>query len=156
MSLLARIPGARTALAAFVLTVVLGTGGVAAHALWQQSATATMDVSAARSWPGPPVTSLTCANNASKKTATLQLQLPQAAAVTYAASGAASPATYTWGTVGAGTPAGSLSLTQNSPVVTDNPTGPLTLTVTATYTDQTDASATITLTKENNGKIDCP
>jgi hypothetical protein len=75
---------------------------------------------------------LTCTNNASKKTATLQLQLPRAAAVTYAVTGAAPP------------------------VISDNPAGTLTLTVTATYTDQTDASAQITLTKETNGKIDCP
>jgi hypothetical protein len=37
----ARVPGAMLALFAFMLTVLLGIGGTAAVALWQQSATAT-------------------------------------------------------------------------------------------------------------------
>ncbi len=39
------------AVGAFVLTVMLGLGGGAASALWQQSATATMTVTASGAWP---------------------------------------------------------------------------------------------------------
>jgi hypothetical protein len=56
-----RIPGARLAFGAFLLTVLLGAGGTSAVALWQQSATAEITVSAAASWPGPVIT-LTCAD----------------------------------------------------------------------------------------------
>lgn len=156
MSTFSRVPGGRTALIAFAATVVLGTGGVAAHALWQQSSTATMTVAAAGSWPGPAITSLSCVNNASKKQATLQLRLPQAASVTYSAPGNATPTTYTWGTVAAGTPGGSLTLDENSAIIQDNPTGSVTVKVTATYNDQTDASAQLVLAVESNGKVGCP
>jgi hypothetical protein len=59
----AKIPGAMLALFAFVLTVLLGIGGAAAVALWQQSATATMSVSAASSWQSVSVTCATMAAN---------------------------------------------------------------------------------------------
>jgi hypothetical protein len=69
----AKIPGAMLALFAFVLTVLLGIGGAAAVALWQQSATATMSVSAASSWPSHAI-SVTCvtvtANNSVNLTVT--------------------------------------------------------------------------------------
>lgn len=55
-----RILGARLAFGAFLLTVLLGAGGTSAVALWQQSATAEMTVSAAATWPGPAIT-LACA-----------------------------------------------------------------------------------------------
>lgn len=53
------LPGLRTAVAAFVLTVVVGTGGIAV-ANWNQSATTTIDVTAgaqatAEPTPPPPV-----------------------------------------------------------------------------------------------------
>jgi hypothetical protein len=150
-----QVPGAKAGLVAFVLTVLLGAGGVAAHALWQQSATAALSVSAAGSWPGPAITALTCTNNASHKTATLHLQLPRDADVTYTA--AASPLKiYPWAKdVKAGTTA-TLDLTETSQVYADNLPGTVTLQVTATYADQTDASAQLTLTFGSNGKIDCP
>lgn len=69
----AKIPAAMLALFAFVLTVLLGIGGTAAVALWQQSATATMTVSAAASWPAHAI-SVTCvpmpANNSVNLTVT--------------------------------------------------------------------------------------
>ena len=43
----AKVPGAMLALFAFMLTVLLGIGGTPAVALWQQSATANLTVSAA-------------------------------------------------------------------------------------------------------------
>ncbi|MFE4837294.1 hypothetical protein ACFRAU_21770 [Arthrobacter sp. NPDC056691] len=159
MSRVDRVPGARTAMIAFGLTVTLGAGGAAAHALWQQSATATMTVSAASVWPGPAVTALTCANNASQKIATLTLQLPQSAAVTYGAlqSNGSIPKTYTWGTVNAGAPGSSISLDINSQIIKDSPAGALTFKVTAAYGDGTTASAQLVLTlSDSNNKIACP
>lgn len=47
-----RVPGVIPAIGAFVLTVLLGVGGSSASALWQQSATATMTVTADGVWPG--------------------------------------------------------------------------------------------------------
>ncbi|MET3932777.1 hypothetical protein [Arthrobacter sp. OAP107] len=49
-----------------------------------------------------------------------------------------------------------LDLTENSQIYADNLPGTVTLQVTATYTDQTDASAQLTLKFGSNGKIDCP
>jgi len=154
-----RVPGARTAVVAFVLTVLLGGGGAAAHALWQQSATATMSVSAASAWPGPAVTTLTCANNSSQKIATLTLQVPQAATVTYGSvqSNGTIPKTYAWGTVAGGAPGSTLSLDVNSQIIKDSPGGALTFRVTATYADQTAATSQLILTlSDNNNKIACP
>lgn len=154
MGHLSQVPGARAGLVAFGLTVLLGGGAVAADALWQQSATATLSVSAAASWPGPAVTALTCTNNQSHMTATLQLQLPRDADVTYTAAG--SPKSYFWVTgVKAGTVA-TLSLTDTSQIYKDNPAGTVTVQVRATYTDQSDAIAQLNLKFESNGKIDCP
>ncbi|MFE4543513.1 hypothetical protein [Arthrobacter sp. NPDC056727] len=159
MSRVDRVPGARAAMVAFVLTVLLGGGGAAAHALWQQPATATMSVSAASAWPGPAVTALTCANNSSQKIATLTLQLPQTATVTYGAlqSNGSIPKTYTWGTVNGGAPGSALSLDVNSQIIKDSPGGALTLKATATYADGTTASAQLVLTlTDSNNKIACP
>jgi hypothetical protein len=49
-----------------------------------------------------------------------------------------------------------LDLTKNSQIYKDNPAGTVTLQVTATYTDQTDATAQLNLKFGSNGKIDCP
>lgn len=43
MRSLQNLPGAKAALVAFVLTVLLGVGATSAAGLWQQSATATND-----------------------------------------------------------------------------------------------------------------
>ena len=62
----ARVPGAMLALFAFMLTVLLGIGGTAAVALWQQSATATMAVSAAANWSSISITCSEGTNNSNK------------------------------------------------------------------------------------------
>ena len=144
---------------AFGLTVLLGGGGAAAHALWQQSATATMTASAASAWPGPPVTSLTCVNNSSQKLATLTLQLPQNATVTYgsALADGTVPKPYTWGAVTAGTPGSALALDGTSQIIKENPAGAMIFKVTATYGDGTTASVQLNLTlAESNSKVLCP
>jgi hypothetical protein len=51
MKRLRNLPGAATAVGAFLLTVLLGLGGASASALWQQSAIVTVTVTAAAAWP---------------------------------------------------------------------------------------------------------
>jgi hypothetical protein len=162
----ARISGAAVAVGAFVLTVLLGVGGVSGAALWQQSATATMTVTANGAWPGPALASLTCTNDSPQKTATLTVTLSTGpATITYAAL----QANGTYGTSYAGLPSllpatpGQIVLTANtnpllaSQILRDNPAGPLTVRVMATYADQTAAYKDITLNSSPaNGKIICP
>ena len=165
MKSFARIPGAALAAGAFVLTVLLGVGGVSASALWQQSATATMTVTASGAWPGPALASLTCTNDAPEKIATLKVTAAVApATITYAAV----QANGTLGTSYSGPtillPSGYANIVltaspaaQMSQILKDNPAGPLTVRVTATYLDTTAASMDIVLNNGTaNGKIHCP
>lgn len=162
----ARVPGAALAIGAFVLTVLLGVGGVSVSALWQQSATATMTATANGAWPGPALGSLTCTNSNSDKTATLHVTATTApATITYAAL----QANGTYGTSYTGPtillPLGSGNIVivaspaaQTSQIIKDNPAdGSLTVRVTATYLDQTASSMDITLNHVlTGGKIVCP
>jgi hypothetical protein len=147
------------ALGAFVLTVLLGLGGAGAHALWQQSATATMSVTAAAAWPGPAFTAFTCTNDSPQKTATL------------AVTGASKPATLTYsalqpdGTYGPSYTepvlgiTNTVALTTASPIIVANRTATqLTIRVVATYTDQTQATGTAVVQLEqgnNSNKVTC-
>ena len=160
-----RIPGATLAVGAFVLTVLLGAGGVSASALWQQSATATMSVTANGAWPGPALASLTCTNDAPLKVATLNVTAATApATITYAAVQANGTlgASYAGPTILLPSGSGSIVLTaspaaQTSQILKDNPAGPLTVRVTATYLDQTAAHLDIVLNNSiANGKVICP
>ena len=161
-----RIPGVVPAIGAFVLTVLLGVGGVSASALWQQSATATLSVTANGAWPGPELGALTCTNDAPEKIATLKVTATAApATITYAAlqaNGTYGPS-YTGPTILLPSGTGNIVLTaspvaQMSQILKDNPAGgPLTVRVTATYLDTTTASTEITLTYTiTNGKLVCP
>jgi hypothetical protein len=163
-----RVPGAPFAVGAFVLTVLLGVGGVSAAALWQQSATATMTVTANGAWPGTAIASLTCTNSNSDKLATLTVTLAAGPAnISYAAL----QANGTYGAIYQGpqllppsTPgqivlnASTQPANQTSQILKDNPAGgSLTLRVAATYLDQTAASLDITLNYNlAGGKIICP
>ncbi|MFE4542243.1 hypothetical protein [Arthrobacter sp. NPDC056727] len=71
MKPLRSVPGAKAALIAFVLTVLLGVGVTSAAGLWQQSATATMAVSAATAWPGDTTVLACTVTAANGKAATL-------------------------------------------------------------------------------------
>ncbi|MBT2553642.1 hypothetical protein [Arthrobacter sp. ISL-5] len=149
----AKIPGAMLALFAFVLTVLLGIGGAAAVALWQQSATATMTVSAGTNW-GPPIT-LSCTNSVNEKTATLTLSAAQTpTTLTMAArraDGTYSPTEYS-----AGTGTGPITLTELSPIVVANAgASPLTVRVTATFADLEKSTAEWTFTIATGGKVKC-
>ena len=165
MKTLARVPGAALAVGAFVLTVLLGAGAVSASALWQQSATATMAVTANGAWPGPALGSLVCTNDAPEKVATIKVTATAApATTTYAAVHADGTlgTSYAGPTILLPSGTGNIILTgspvaQRSQILSDNPAGPLTIRVTATYLDTTAASLDITLTNSlSNGKIICP
>ena len=165
MKSFARVPGATLAVGAFVLTVLLGVGAVSASALWQQSATATMTATANGAWPGPALGALTCTNDAPEKVATLKVTATAApATITYAALQANGTygTSYTGPTILLPSGTGNIVLTaspvaQMSQILNENPAGPLTIRVTATYLDTTAASMEITLNHTlNNGKIICP
>ena len=165
MKTFARVPGAALAVGAFVLTVLLGVGGASASALWQQSATATMAVTANGAWPGPSLGSLACTNDAPEKVATIKVTATAApATITYAA-------VHANGTLGTSYFLTTLVLpgsanivltsgtqaSHRSQILNENPAGPLTIRVTATYVDTTASSLDITLTNSlSNGKIICP
>jgi hypothetical protein len=149
----AKIPGAMLALFAFVLTVLLGIGGAAAVALWQQSATATMAVSAGYNW-GPLIT-LACTNSVNEKTATLTVSAAQTpTTLTMAArraDGTYGPTEYP---AGAGT--GPITLTELSPIVVANAGAtPLTVRVTATFADLEKSIAEWSFTIASGGKVKC-
>ena len=154
------LPGASAAVGAFILTVLLGFGGPAASALWQQSATATMTVTAAASWPGPAFQQFACAriDNADKAVA-LSYVLPEVpAALTLSAK--RSDGTYgpplTVAVAGA---SGSIVLNENSQIIAENRAiSLLTVKATATYHNRTEASAEITLRLDvgtKSGKLYC-
>jgi hypothetical protein len=149
----AKIPGAMLALFAFVLTVLLGIGGAAAVALWQQSATATMTVSAGYNW-GPLIT-LACTNSVNEKTATLTVSAAQTpTTLTMAArraDGSYGPTEYS-----AGTGTGPITLTELSPIAVANAgASPLTIRVTATFADLEKSTAEWTFTIATGGKVKC-
>lgn len=166
MKSFARVPGAALAVGAFVLTVLLGVGGASASALWQQSATGTMSVTASGAWPGPALGALTCANSNSDKTATLTVTATAApATITYAALQANGTygTSYTGPTIALPSGSGSIVLTaspaaQSSQIIKDNPAGgSLRIRVTATYLDATASSKDITLNYNlSGGKLLCP
>ncbi|MEN8583873.1 hypothetical protein B1A87_013955 [Arthrobacter sp. KBS0703] len=152
----AKIPGAMLALFAFMLTVLLGIGGTAAVALWQQSATATMSVSAGVNW-GSPIT-LTCANSTNEKTATLTVSSAQSP-VTLTIAARQADGTYsplaTEYPAGSGT--GPIAISEGSPIVLANPgVTPLTVRVTAAFADLQKSTAEWSFTIiQTGGKVKC-
>lgn len=160
MPRLRSIPGATLAAGAFVLTVLLGVGAGTASALWQQSATASMAVTASGTWPANKFSGFTCTNDSPRITATLSAVGSTApTALSYAAlqsNGTYGPA-YTE-SVSLGTTS-TVTLNISSQIVVANrTTTPLTIRVTATYADQsqTTASATVSLEQGNNSnKVTC-
>ena len=151
----AKIPGAMLVLFAFVLTVLLGIGGAAAVALWQQSSTATMTASAGYNW-GPLIT-LACTNTLNQKTATLTVSAAQTpTTLTMAArraDGTYSPSAIEYP---AGTGTGPITLTEQSPIVVANAGAtPLTVRVTASFSDLETSIAEWTFTIATGGKVKC-
>jgi hypothetical protein len=152
----AKVPGAMLALFAFVLTVLLGIGGTAAVALWQQSATATMSVSAATDW-GPPTITLACTPSSNEKTATLTVtstQTPTLLTIARRSGGSYGPLTIEYPS---DLNAQTFTLTETSLIVIANGgVNPMTVRVTATYLDGQKAAAEWTLgIVSNGGKVKC-
>jgi hypothetical protein len=152
----ANVPGAMLAVFAFVLTVLLGIGGTAAVALWHQSATATMSVSAAADW-GPPTITLACTPSSNEKTATLTVtsaQTPTLLTIARRAGGSYGPLTIEYPS---DLNAQTFTLTETSPIVIANAgVNPMTVRVTATYLDGQKATAEWTLgIVSNGGKVRC-
>lgn len=149
------LPGAALAVGGFVLTVLLGFGGAAASALWQQSANVAMTVS----WPANVFTAFTCSNDSPQKVATLS------------ATGTARPATLTYAALQGGTygpsytesvvlgTTSTVTLTIGSQIIAANrTTSQLTIRVTATYADQTQSTGTAVVQIEqgnNSSKVTC-
>jgi hypothetical protein len=154
------LPGAALAVCAFVLTVLLGVGGASASALWQQSATATMTVSAATTWPGQSFSGFTCTNDSPRKVATVSV------------TGAAKPVSLTYAALQPGGSFGlpyidavvlgktsTVALQMSSPIIVANRSTPqLTIRVTATYADLTQVTGTVVVGLEqgnNSDKVTC-
>jgi hypothetical protein len=150
------LPGAALAVGAFVLTLMLGFGGAAASALWQQSATVAMTVT----WPAQALT-VGCTNDSPQKVATLTVTSPSSVStLTYSAlqpGGTYGPAYNV--AVGQGI-TNSVALTTGSQIIQDNKsTTSLTIRFTASFANGTQASGTVTLTVDSGNsaqKIVCP
>lgn len=153
------LPGASLAVGAFVLTVMLGLGGGAASALWQQSATATMTVTADGTWAGPAFV-LTCADP-SKKTVELTVtpsttlradQLP----ATLSVSAVSSAATYSEWQITVPNTAGKITLPTGHALFNGQNSGLFEVRVTVTYRDNTSASVLRSIRKGNgNSEVTC-
>lgn len=160
MARLRDMPGAVPAVGAFVLTLLLGLGGTAASALWQQSATATMTVTAAANWPASTFSGFTCTNDNNRTNALLTATGPRApVSLTYDAlqpSGAYGPS-YSDSVVLGTTSTVALNIT--SPIIAANrTTSQLTVRVTAAYADQAPITATAVVQIEqgnNSNKVTC-
>jgi len=154
------LPGARLSVGAFVLTVLVGIGGASASALWQQSATAAMTVTASGTWPAAGFSSFTCTNDSPQKVATLTAagsKVPTT--LTYSAlqvNGTYGPSYTESVTLGS---TSTINLTVTSQIVLANrTTTPLTIRVTATYPDQSQSTATAKVSLEqgnNSDKVTC-
>jgi hypothetical protein len=151
-----RVPGLLPAIGAFVLTVLLGVGGTAASALWQQSATATMTVTADGSWPGQ----LTCSRvDSADKFVDLAYAFP-GAPTALALSVKKVDGTYSTGT--AVTPlsaTGTLQLRGDSSLLTPSAgLSPVSVRLTASFANQTQVLTETTVRLDlgtNSGKIYC-
>ncbi|WP_255771630.1 hypothetical protein [Pseudarthrobacter sulfonivorans] len=151
-----QLPGAALAVGAFVLTVLLGVGGTAASALWQQSATATMSVTANGTWPGQLICS--SALNSDKY---VNLAYTLSGAPTGLAL-AAKKADGTYGPASAVTPVdptGTIQLSGTSTVLTQsNGMSVVSVRLTASYADHSTMIAETTVRLDagtSNGKIYC-
>jgi hypothetical protein len=144
------------AIGAFVLTVLLGVGGASASALWQQSATATMSVTANGTWPGQLICSWS--DNADKYVNLAYTLSGAPTGLTLSAKTA--DGTYSAGT--AVTPAGSsgtIQLSGGSAVLAQsNGMSVVSVRLTASFADQPQMIAETAVRLDvgtNSGKIYC-
>jgi hypothetical protein len=152
MRAMRNLPGAKAALVAFFLTVLLGVGATSAAGLWQQSATTTMTVA----WPDTPM-SLQCAPSGDSVTLTI-LNIPAPTSVSVASR---MNGTATYGTATAAPASTTITVSPTSygipQSVGNNKNVKVDLRVSATYTGGpgTAELAGLQLTG-NNAKLGCP
>lgn len=154
-----RVPGLLPAIGAFVLTVLLGVGGTAASALWQQSATATMTVTADSNVAGP-LFGVTCTDPSRKSVALAVALTPPLAAnkwpVQLKVGVVNSSSTYSEWQIVAPETTGSITLATGHAIFAGQPTGPLTIRITATYADWSSATVERQIKKGNgNSEVTC-
>ncbi|WP_457945915.1 hypothetical protein ACTAQI_11265 [Pseudarthrobacter sp. alpha12b] len=155
------LPGAALAVGAFVLTVLLGVGGASASALWQQSATATMTVTASGPWPPPVFNTPVCSNvdNANKYVSLAYSGFSEAPTkLTFSAAGTNGVYGISTDLAGPFGTSGSLSLFGDSTIFTQVTTTPATVRIVATFSGGMQSSAYVQVNLEigtGNKKIYC-
>jgi hypothetical protein len=156
------------AIGAFVLTVLLAVGGTAASALWQQSATATMSVTANGTWQDLASGGITLTCGSSGNVNSYDKKNP--AIAVHAPAGSVRPTSLTYGAVSNGilvpyvTGVGPLadppvvgSIVLNQLMFAGKSSGQqVAVHVTAIYSDLSMATAVITLTiGSGNSGVNC-
>lgn len=161
MARLRDVPGAAIAVGAFVLTVLLGVGGASASALWQQSATATMTVTASGTWSAPVFPTPVCsAGDTANKSVSLAYsgfseaptKLTFSAAGTNGIYGTSTDASGPFGT------SGSVLVWGDSTIFNQISTTPATIKIVATFASGLQSTTTVTVNLEigtGNKKIYC-
>ena len=137
------LPGAALAVGAFVLTVLLGGGVASASALWQQSATATMTVTASGTWSAPVFTTSGCvAGDTANKTIQLSYSSSAEAPSKITASAAAAGGTYGTSADVAGpfNTTGSFTISGDSTIFSQITSSSATVKVVATFTTGTQST----------------
>ncbi|MGN7147579.1 hypothetical protein ACTHQ6_01115 [Arthrobacter sp. SAFR-179] len=161
MPRLRNLPGGGLAVGAFVLTVLLGAGGASASALWQQSATATMTVTASGTWPGPVFPTPVCSNvDSANKYVSLGYSGLSEAPVKLTFSAAGTNGIYGTTTDAAGPfgTSGSVTLWGDSAIFTQVNTSPATVKIVATFSGGSQTTVYVKVSLEigtGNKKISC-
>lgn len=155
------IPGSAPAVGAFLLTVLLGIGGASASALWQQSATAGMTVTASGTWPPPVFPTPVCSNvdNANKYVSLGYSGFSEAPTkLTLSATGANGVYGASADVAGPFSVSGSFSLFGNSGIFTQVTTTPATVKIVATFAGGMQSTAYVNVNLgvgTGSGKIYC-
>ena len=161
MARLREIPGAALAVGAFVLTVLLGVGGASASALWQQSATATMTVTASGTWSAPVFPTPVCSNvdTANKYVSVAYSGFSEAPAkLTFSAAGTNGIYGTSTDMAGPFGTSGSVSIWGDSTIFSQVSTTPATIKIVATFSSGLQSTATVKVNLEigtGNKKIYC-
>lgn len=158
---LRNLPGTALAVGAFALTVLLGIGGASASALWQQSATTTMTVTASGTWSAPVFATPVCSNvdSANKYVSLAYSGFSEAPAkFTFSAAGTNGAYGTSADMAGPFGTSGSLSLFGDSTIFTQVATTPATVKIVATFSGGAQATAYVKVNLEigtGNKKIYC-
>jgi hypothetical protein len=161
MARLRDVPGAAIAVGAFVLTVLLGVGGASASALWQQSATATMTVTASGTWSAPVFPTPVCsAGDTANKSVSLAYSGFSEAPTKLTFSAAGTNGIYGTSTDASGPfgASGSVLVWGDSTIFSQISTTPATIKIVATFASGLQSTTTVTVNLEigtGNKKIYC-